>query len=125
MDYSLPNVKDTYDALRQLRPDEVAKIRDDIKNKLETILRASDEVLEENIVSTCDICEKFGEGYNSLPHGWGWLKDGTLMCNNCNGKWTSKWGSPTVYREGELIDEQDSIIPEDTTRRGQADFGFV
>ena len=126
LEYKLPDLGKDNELFRKMHPEDLYKMRNDIQNHLNLILAASQEALDNNIESCCDICASYGYAYMDLPTGWGWLDEGTLMCSKCINRWEERFGEkPHLNREMEIEYEQYGSLSEDSAHRGQANFEFV
>ena len=124
LEYNFPDRKTEAEAIKQMSPDQVGKLRDEVKFRMEGLLASCDDYFKNLIESDCHICAKFGYAYFDIPPGWGFLKGGTLLCDDCIKRWTERYGAPDINREGEITYEYERI-PEDSTHWRQADFKFV
>lgn len=125
LQYKLPSREDEDLAIKKMHPDQVGKLRDEIKFRLEGLLRSCDDYFDNLIESHCDLCSKTGYGYFDLPNDWGW-KSGTgyLLCDECIKRWTKRFGAPETNREGEIVYEYGSVS-KDTTFGRQTNFEFI
>lgn len=127
MQYSLPDIRDEGAYIKSLDSDTIFWARDHIKGHYEAVLRIMDDVLDNQWESTCSICEVWGYAYKDIPADWLYVAGtNTLLCTSCLGRWAERFELPELSRDLELPEhEQNSIVPEDTTRGGQADFGLI
>jgi len=128
MQYSLPDIRDEGAYIQSLDSDAIYKARDHIKSHYESVLRIMDDALANQWESTCSICERWGYAYKDIPANWLYIAgSNTLLCEGCLGRWAERFELPELSRDLELPEnyEQDSSVPEDTTRGGQTDFGLI
>lgn len=108
--YEFPDRRKEVEAIKQMHPDRVGRLRDEIKNRLGDLLASCDDYFENLIESHCDICGKCGYAYFDLPPAWGWLDNGALLCDKCQEKWEERFGEiPQVNRSGEMINEDNCV----------------
>lgn len=101
LQYKFPNRQAEVDAIKRMPPDRVQKLRDEVVARLEQLVASCDDYFENLIESHCYICSKYGYAYFGLPDKWGWLDDGTLMCDDCQERWARRFGDkPNVSRGG-------------------------
>lgn len=125
LQYKFPDRRQEAEAIKQMPPDRVGKLRDEIKFRLEGLLASCDDYFENLIESYCGVCEKFGYGYFDLPPEWGWLDNGLLLCDDCQNKWEKRFGTkPKAHRETEIVND-DSSVSKDTTLGRQTNFEFI
>lgn len=125
LDYKFPKQQIERDTIKQMTPEQVSRLRDVVKHRMENLLESCNDYFDNLIESDCYICAKFGYAYFDIPDGWGYLKDGQLLCDGCITRWTEKFGEPpAINREGEIAYEH-GTVSEDTSHRGQADFRLV
>ena len=127
MQYSLPDIRDEGAYIQSLDADTIYWARDKIKFHYEAVLRIMDDALKNQWESTCSICERWGYAYKDIPENWLYIAgSNTLLCEGCLGRWAERFELPELSRDLELPEyEQNSSVPEDTTRGGQADFGLI
>lgn len=102
LQYKFPDRRQEAEAIKQMPPDRVGKLRDEIKFRLESLLASCDDYFENLVESYCDICGEYGYAYFKLPPGWGWLSDGTLICDECQRRWEERFNeAPKVNRDSE------------------------
>ena len=74
LEYKLPDLGKHSELFRKMHPEDLYKMRNDIQNHLNLIIAASQEALDNNIESCCDICASYGYAYMDLPpDGAGWM----------------------------------------------------
>jgi len=125
LQYKLPSREVEAETIKNMSPKQVGKLRDDMMFRLGGLIDSCNDYFNNLIESDCHICAKFGYAYFDIPEGWGFLKDGELICNECVKRWKDRFGEePNINRKGEIVYEHSSIS-KDTTHRRQANFEFV
>ena len=101
LQYSFPTQQQEVEMIKKMSPDRVGKLRDEMKNRLEGLLALCDDYFDNLVESYCCICGKYGHAYFDLPDKWGWLDDGTLMCDICQERWVKRFGDKPNINRGE------------------------
>lgn len=102
LQYKFPSRRVEVDAIKRMSPDRVQKLRDEAVARLEQLVASCDDYFENLVESHCYICDKYGYAYFDLPDKWGWLSDGTLICDECQRRWEERFNeTPKVNRDSE------------------------
>lgn len=106
LQYKFPSRRAEVDAIKRMPPDRVQKLRDEAVARLEQLVASCDDYFENLVESHCYICNKYGYAYFDLPDKWGWLDDGTLVCDVCQEGWGKRFGDKPKVNRGVVGEER-------------------
>jgi len=109
IEYQFPDRLLEADYIRHLPATEIYKYRDEVRERLNSLLRVAEDAAQGMQEHCCEICVEYGYGYKDLPDDWAYIDDITLpmglvlLCDGCLGNWYVRFGSlPPLCRTIEL-----------------------